>query len=246
LKCARDIEELIQTTTIGAIAGIIVEPILGVGGFVTPPEGWMQLAVDIVRKYGGIFLCDEVQTGFGRTGKMWGVDHDGVVPDVVTMAKGIANGYPISAIVTTAAIADAWKGGNIATFGGNPISCAAANATIDTIVDDRLVENSAAMGAILRHGLENLKAKYAVVGDVRGRGLMQGVELVRDEKARDRTPNVEAAVRLMEETKKRGLLIGRGGLHGNVLRVAPSLVIAKSDIEEALRILDESFAATRN
>jgi 4-aminobutyrate aminotransferase-like enzyme len=246
LKCARDIEELIQTTTIGAIAGIILEPVLGVGGFVTPPEGWMRLAVEIVRKYGGIFLCDEVQTGFGRTGKMWGVDHEDVQPDIVTMAKGIANGYPISAIVTSAAIADAWKGGNISTFGGNPISCAAANATIDTIVDERLVENSAAMGAVLRQGLDALKAKYAIVGDVRGRGLMQGVELVRDEKARDRTPNVEAAIRLMEETKKRGLLIGRGGLYGNVLRIAPSLVIAKSDIEEALRILDESLAAARN
>jgi 4-aminobutyrate aminotransferase-like enzyme len=244
LKCAKDIEDLIQTTTMGQVAGMIIEPIMGVGGFITPPEGWMKLATDIVRKYGGIFICDEVQTGFGRTGgKMWGVEHEGVQPDIMTMAKGIANGYPISAVVTTAPIADAWKGGNISTFGGNPISCAAANATIDQIEGDHLVENAAAMGKILREGLDALKAKYRVIGDVRGRGLMQGVELVKDEKAGDRTPGVEATLRLFEETKKRGLLLGRGGLNGNVLRVAPALVVGRADVEEALRILDESFAA---
>jgi 4-aminobutyrate aminotransferase-like enzyme len=244
LKCAKDIEELIQTTTMGAVAGIIIEPIMGVGGFITPPPGWMQLAVDIVRKYGGVFICDEVQTGFGRTGgKMWGVEHDGVEPDMMTMAKGIANGYPISAVLAKAPIADAWKGGNISTFGGNPISCAAANATIDQIEGDRLVENAAAMGKVLREGLEGLKAKYTVIGDVRGRGLMQGVELVNDEKKGDRAPAAEATLRLFEETKKRGMLIGRGGLNGNVLRVAPPLVVGRAEIDESLRILDESFAA---
>jgi 4-aminobutyrate aminotransferase-like enzyme len=228
----------------GQIAGIIVEPIMGVGGFITPPEGWLKLATDIARKYGGIFICDEVQTGFGRTGaKMWGVEHEGVQPDVMTMAKGIANGYPISAVITTAAIADAWKGGNISTFGGNPISCAAANATIDQIEGDGLVENAAVMGKVLREGLDALKAQYTVIGDVRGRGLMQGVELVRDEKRGDRTPSGEATLRLFEETKKRGLLLGRGGLYGNVIRVAPSLVVGRAEIEDALRILDESFAA---
>jgi 4-aminobutyrate aminotransferase-like enzyme len=244
VKCARDIEELIQTTTQGQVAGILIEPILGVGGFVTPPPGWMKVAVEIVRKYGGLFICDEVQTGFGRTGgKMWGVEHEGVQPDIVTMAKGIANGYPISAVVTTAPIADAWKGGNISTFGGNPICCTAANATIDQIVDDGLVENAGAMGKILREGLDRLKDKYTTIGDVRGRGLMLGVELVNDEKAGDRTPSLDATLRIFEETKKRGLLIGRGGLYGNVLRVAPPLIVSKAEVDEALRILDESFAA---
>jgi len=244
LKCAQDIEDLIQTTTVGQVAGAIFEPILGVGGFVTPPPGWMKLAVEIVKKYGGIFICDEVQTGFGRTGgKMWGIEHEGVEPDVMTMAKGIANGYPVSAVLTTAAIADAWKGGNISTFGGNTISCAAANATIDTIARDKLLQNGSAMGNVLREGLEALKAKYPGIGDVRGRGLMQGLELVRDEKAGDRTPSVETTLRLLEETKKRGLLIGRGGLYGNVLRVAPALIVPKAEIDEALKILDESFAA---
>jgi len=244
LKCAKDVEELIQTTTMGQIAGAMVEPILGVGGFITPPEGWMKEFVGIVRKYGGIFIADEVQTGFGRTGgKMWGIEHEGVAPDVMTMAKGIANGYPISAVLATSAIADAWKGGNISTFGGNPISSTAANATIEQIVDGKLADNAAAMGKILREGLDAMKAKYAVIGDVRGRGLMQGVELVKDEKKGDRTPNVDATLRLFEETKKRGLIIGRGGLFGNVLRIAPALIVGKAEIADALKILDDSFAA---
>jgi 4-aminobutyrate aminotransferase-like enzyme len=245
LRCATDVEELIQTTTTGHIAGAIVEPILGVGGFVTPPAGWMETFVRIVRKYGGVFIADEVQTGFGRTGKMWGVEHEGVRPDVMTMAKGIANGFPISAVLATPAIADSWKGGNISTFGGNPITSAAANATIEVIVRDQLADRAAATGAALREGLEGLKAKYTVIGDVRGRGLMQGVELVKDEKGGDRTPDTDATLRLFEETKKRGLLVGRGGLYGNVVRIAPPLVVGRGEIEDALRILDESFAALR-
>jgi alanine-glyoxylate transaminase / (R)-3-amino-2-methylpropionate-pyruvate transaminase len=243
LKCAQDIEELIRTTTIGEVAGLLVEPIFGVGGFITPPPGWMNLAVDIVRRHGGIFICDEVQTGFGRTGAMWGVNHEGLQPDVVTMAKGIANGYPISAVVTTAPIADSWRAGNISTFGGNPVACAAATATIDTIVEERLADNAASLGAVLRAGLDALKERYACIGDVRGRGFMQGVEIVRDEMAGDRTPAVDLTLRLFEETKKRGLLIGRGGLYGNVLRVAPPLVAGKAEIDGALAILDASFEA---
>jgi 4-aminobutyrate aminotransferase-like enzyme len=244
LKCADDVEELIQTTTTGQIAGALVEPIMGVGGFITPPEGWMKRFVEIIRKYGGVFISDEVQTGFGRTGgKMWGIEHEGVQPDIMTMAKGIANGYPISAVITTAPIADSWKGGNISTFGGNPISCAAANATIDQIVDDKLCDNAAAMGKVLREGLEALKTKYTVIGDVRGKGLMQGVELVKDEKGGDRTPAVETTGRLFEETKKRGMLVGRGGLYNNILRVAPPLGVGKRDIQDALQILDDSVAA---
>jgi alanine-glyoxylate transaminase / (R)-3-amino-2-methylpropionate-pyruvate transaminase len=242
IKCATDIEELIQTTTVGQVAGMIAEPILGVGGVIAPPEGWMKAAVEIVRRYGGIFICDEVQTGFGRTGRMWGVDGEGVEPDVVTMAKGIANGYPISAVVTTSAIAGAWAGGNISTFGGNPISCAAANATVDVIVEEGLADNSARLGSELKEGLEALKRRHRVIGDVRGRGLMLGIELVRDEPAGDRTPAVDATLRVLEETRGRGLLIGRGGLHGNVLRVAPPLILSRRDVDDALRILRESFA----
>lgn len=246
VKCARDIEELIQTTTTGSIAGFLAEPIMGVGGFIDAPEGYFKVAVEIIKKYGGLFICDEVQTGFGRTGgKMWGIEHHaGVKPDIMTMAKGIANGFPIAATLATIPVADSWKGGNISTFGGNPISTAAANATIDTIVQDNLVANAEKMGKVLRDGLDGLKRKYPkIVGDVRGKGLMQAIELVKDEPAKDRTPNVEATNRLFEETKQRGLLVGRGGLYTNVVRIAPALNIGKADIDEALRILDESLAA---
>ncbi len=246
VKCAQDIEDLIQTTTTGHIAGFLAEPIMGVGGFITAPDGYFKVAVDIVRKYGGIFIADEVQTGFGRTGgKMWGIEHHaGVEPDVMTMAKGIANGFPIAATIATVPVADSWKGGNISTFGGNPISATAANATIDAIVDQNLVSNAEAMGKVLRDGLVALQKKYPrAIGDVRGRGLMQAIELVKDETAKDRTPAPETATRLFAETKKRNLLIGRGGLQNNVIRIAPPLNVVKSDVEEALRILDQSFAA---
>ncbi|MBX3231541.1 MAG: aspartate aminotransferase family protein [Labilithrix sp.] len=246
MKCATDIEELIQTTTTGQIAGFLAEPIQGVGGFIVAPNGYFKVATDIVRKYGGLFICDEVQTGFGRTGgKMWGIEHhDGVEPDIMTMAKGIANGLPIGACLATVPVADTWKVGNIATYGGNPISTAAANATIDVIVEEKLTENATAMGGLLRQGLEALKKRFPkTIGDVRGKGLMQALELVKDETAKDRTPNVEATTRLFEETKKRGLLIGRGGLYGNVIRIAPALNVTKSEIDEGLKALEESLAA---
>ncbi|AKV02273.1 Gamma-aminobutyrate:alpha-ketoglutarate aminotransferase [Labilithrix luteola] len=245
-KCAKDIEELIQTTTTGQVAGFLAEPIQGVGGFIVAPDGYFKVAVDIVRNYGGLFICDEVQTGFGRTGsKMWGIEHhEGVEPDIMTMAKGIANGLPIGACLATVPVADSWKGGNISTFGGNPISTAAANATIDVIVEEKLTENAAIMGKYLREGLEALKRKYPkTIGDVRGKGLMQAIELVKDETQKDRTPDAASTSRLFEETKKRGLLIGRGGLWNNVVRIAPPLNVTQAEIEEALKSLDESFAA---
>jgi len=245
-KCATDIEELIQTTTTGEIAGFLAEPIQGVGGFVVAPDGYFKVATDIVKKYGGLFICDEVQTGFGRTGgKMWGIEHhDGVEPDIMTMAKGIANGMPIAACLATVPVADAWKAGNISTFGGNPVTTAAANATIDVIVDEKLADNATVMGKLLREGLEAMKRKYGrVIGDVRGKGLMQALELVKDETKKDRTPDPTSTARLFEETKKRGLLIGRGGLWGNVVRIAPPLNVTRAEIEEGIKALDDSFAA---
>ena len=245
-KCATDIEELIQTTTTGQIAGFLAEPIQGVGGFVVAPDGYFKVAVDIVKKYGGLFICDEVQTGFGRTGtKMWGIDHHaGVEPDIMTMAKGIANGLPIGACLATVPVADSWKAGNISTFGGNPISTAAANATIDVILDEKLTDNAEVMGKVLHEGLLAMKAKYKkTIGDVRGKGLMQAIELVKDETAKDRTPDAASTSRLFEETKKHGLLIGRGGLWGNVVRIAPPLNVTRAELDEGLAALDRSFAA---
>ena len=244
VACAQDVEELIQTTTTGQVAGILVEPIMGVGGFITPPQEYFVIVAEIVRKYGGIFISDEVQTGFGRTGQMWGIEQYGVVPDMITVAKGIANGLPLGAVITTAEIADSLTKNSISTFGGNPVSCAAAVATIDVILRDKLADNAQAMGAVLREGLVRLQQKYPkVIGEVRGMGLMQAIELVVDEPAGDRTPNPDAANQLMEQTKERGLLLGRGGLYSNVLRIAPALNITQDEVDEATGILDQSFAA---
>lgn len=244
VACAEDVKELISTTTTGSIAGILIEPIQGVGGFITPPKEYFKIIAEIIREHGGIFISDEIQTGFGRTGTMWGIEHYGVEPDIITMAKGIANGFPISAVITTNEIAASLTKNTISTFGGNPVSCVAAMKTIEIILRDKLAENSAEMGIILRNGLEALKEKYPkVIGDVRGMGLMQAIELVVDETKFDRTPNTQAGDQLLEETKKRGLLIGRGGLYGNAIRISPPMNINKNEIESALEILDDSFNA---
>ncbi|MBC8344873.1 MAG: aspartate aminotransferase family protein [Candidatus Marinimicrobia bacterium] len=244
VACAEDVDELIRTTTTGEIAGMIVEPIQGVGGFITPPKEYFTIVSEIVRKYGGIFISDEVQTGFGRTGKMWGIEHYEVEPDIMTMAKGIANGLPLAAVVATGDIADSIVKNTISTFGGNPVSCAASNKTIEIILRDNLAENAKNMGDILRKGLEEIQLKNPkITGDIRGMGLMQAIEFVMDEPAGDRTPNTRAADQLMEETKRRGLLIGRGGLSGNVMRISPTLNISQIDVENALEILSDSFAA---
>ena len=244
VACAKDLEELIRTTTTGQIAGFIAEPIQGVGGFITPPKEYFEIAVGIVRKYGGVFICDEVQTGFGRTGGTWfGISHWNVEPEIMTMAKGVANGMPLGVTIATPEIADSLKTLTISTFGGNPVSSAAANATLAVMEEIDAPKRAEEMGGRLRAGLDGLQKKYAkTIGDVRGMGLMQGLELVADETVQDRTPAPEKAVRLFEETKKRGLLIGKGGLYGNVIRISPPLVVSAGEVDDALKILDESLA----
>ncbi len=244
VKCAQDIEDLIRTTTTGRIAGFLAEPIQGVGGFVVPPKEYFEIAVNIVRKYGGLFICDEVQTGFGRTGKnMFGIDHWGGVPDIMTMAKGIANGRPLGATVTTDEVAGSMKGLSISTFGGNPVSCASAKATIGVIEENNLAAHSATVGRKLHEGLLALQQRYPVIGDVRGKGLMQAIELVADEPGGDRTPNAEVTGRLFEATRERGLIIGKGGLYGNVARIAPPMSVSAGQVDDALKIMGEAFAA---
>lgn len=245
VACAKDIEELIRTTTTGRIAGFLAEPIQGVGGFITPPPEYFEIAVGIVKKYGGVFICDEVQTGFGRTGgKWWGIEHWGVTPDIMTMAKGVANGLPLGVTIATPEIAASLKALTISTFGGNPVSCAAANATIQLIEEEDLAGNAERTGRFFREGLEELKRRFPRnIGDVRGMGLMQALELVEDEIAGNRTPAKALTNRVFEETKKRGLLIGKGGLEGNVFRISPALTVAPAEVREALEILQESLAA---
>lgn len=240
IACARDIEELIQTTTSGRLAAFLAEPILGVGGFITPPDEYFEIAVSIVREYGGLFICDEVQTGLGRTGRYWfGIEHYGVEPDILTTAKGIANGSPLSVAIAKPEIADQASGLSISTFGGNPVSCAAALATIEVMETEFSPGHVEEIGSHLREGLDALEEKYPLIGDVRGKGLMQGVEMVADRQTKE--PAKEAVNLLFEATRRRGLIIGKGGLYGNALRIAPPLSASKDDVDEALKILDHAF-----
>lgn len=242
VKCAQDVEEVIQTTTTGGkIAGFIAEPILGVGGFITPPKEYFGIVKGIVERYGGLFIADEVQTGWGRTGDKWcGIEHWDVVPDVMTFAKGMANGTPIGCTTTTPEIAKSFPGLTFATFGGNPVTAAAGAATIDYMKSHNLPRNAAVVGAYLRERLEALKEKYPVIGDVRGMGLMQALELVEDRKTK--APAPKAVLRVFEETRKRGVLIGKGGLWGNVIRIGPPLIATTSDMDELIAALDAAFA----
>jgi 4-aminobutyrate aminotransferase len=244
VACAQDIEQVIQTSTSGRIAGLLAEPIQGVGGFITPPKEYFKLAFNIVKQYGGDFIADEVQTGWGRTGHKWfGIEHWEVEPDIITAAKGLANGQPIGLTLARPEIADSFQGLTISTFGGNPVTATAARAVIDVIEEDDLKTNAAVVGGYFRGKLEELQQKYPLIGEVRGMGLLQALELVTDRKTKE--PAAAATASLMEEARKRGLLIGKGGMYGNVIRMSPPLNIAKADVDEAIRLLDESFAAVK-
>jgi 4-aminobutyrate aminotransferase-like enzyme len=246
LRCAKDVEELIQTTTNGEIAAFMAEPIQGVGGFVTPPKEYFQEVLRIARKYGGLFICDEVQTGCGRTGKTWcGIEHWGVQPDIMTFAKGLANGLPIGATIATPALADTLTGLSISTFGGNPVSCRGALATIDYIQKNGLARNAEIQGGRLRQGLEVLKKKYPSIGDVRGMGLMQALEVVDPASSDGKAPDPKKVVQVFEATRRSGLLIGKGGLYGNVIRLTPPLIVSAGEIDQALDVLDKGFAAAK-
>jgi len=242
LECARDVEELIQTSTSGQVAALLAEPIMGVGGFITPPKDYFKVVTEIVRRYGGIFICDEVQTGWGRTGDKWcGIEHWEVEPDVMTFAKGMANGAPIGCTTARPEIADKYPGLTFSTFGGNPVTSAAALATIRVIEENELPKNARVVGDYLRARLEELKDKYTVIGDVRGMGLMQAIECVKDRETKQ--PDPESVLRVFEETRRRGVLIGKGGLYGNVIRLGPPLIATKSDIDELIAALDGAFAS---
>jgi 4-aminobutyrate aminotransferase-like enzyme len=241
VKCAQDIEELIRTETTGAPAAFIAEPIQGAGGFITPPREYFEIAVGIVRKYGGVFICDEVQTGWGRTGDHWcGIEHFGVEPEIMTFAKSIASGFPVGATVATEEVAAAWKGLSLSTFGGNPISMAAVDATIEVMEREDTPRRSAERGRQLRQHLESFKEKYPFIGDVRGMGLMQALELVEDRNSREPSPAKTLA--LMEAAKRHGLLIGKGGLYGNVIRIAPSMLISRAEVDDGCQRLDQALA----
>jgi 4-aminobutyrate aminotransferase-like enzyme len=241
LACADDIEDVIMTTTTGKIAAFMAEPILGVGGFIVPPPGYFERAAEIARKHGGLFIADEVQTAWGRTGDKWfGIEHWDVEPDIITSAKGMGNGVPIGMTTATPEVADSYPGLTFSTFGGNPVSMAAALAVIKVIEDEDLRRNASIVGSYFREGLENLKEKYPVIGDVRGMGLMQALELVKDRETKEPAP--QAVLKVFEETKRRGVLIGKGGLYGNVIRTGIPLIANKGHVDELISALDAAFA----
>jgi 4-aminobutyrate aminotransferase len=241
--CTEDLREVIETTTAGDVACLIAEPIQGVGGFATPPDGLFAAFKEVLDSYGILLVSDEVQTGWGRTGEhFWGIQAHQVTPDAMTFAKGLGGGMAIGGVVARAELMDCLQANSISTFGGNPVATAAASATLDYIVAHDLQANAAARGARLRAGLEEVASRCPALGDVRGKGLMIGVELVRP----DGTPDAPAAGRVLEEAKARGLLIGKGGLYGNVLRLGPPMTVTAEEVDEALAALGEAITAADN
>ncbi|MFC9256900.1 aspartate aminotransferase family protein [Amycolatopsis thailandensis] len=237
--CVADLIDVLETGTSGDVACMIAEPIQGVGGFSSPPDGLFKAMKEVLDQYGILFISDEVQTGWGRTGEhYWGIQAHDVVPDAMTFAKGLGNGLAIGGLVARGDLVDCLTANSISTFGGNPVAMAGAAAVLDHIADHDLQANALARGNELLSGLR--ASGHPLIGDVRGKGLMIGVELVRPGGLE---PDSGAAARMMEETKARGLLIGKGGLHGNVLRIAPPMTLTADEAAEGLGIITDSLAA---
>ena len=241
-RYARDVEEVIATTSSGKPAAFFAETIQGAGGYIVPPPGYFKLVAEIIRKHGGLFIADEVQAGFGRTGDKWfGIEHWGVEPDIMVMAKAIASGFPVGATIARDEIAAAWQGKTISTFGGNPVAMTAMDATIEVMERENVPARSAERGRQLRAGLDTLGREYQWIGDVRGMGMMQALELV--ENRTSKTPNPAKAGALLEAAKKEGLLIGTGGLNGHVIRIAPQLLMSAAEIDDGLARLARACRA---
>ena len=239
--CTDDLRNIIETTTAGDVACMIAEPIQGVGGFAIPPDGFFSSMKKVLDEYGILLVSDEVQTGWGRTGEhFWGIDAHGVRPDILTFAKGIANGLPLAGVVARGDIMDSLTANSISTFGGNPLSAAAGLANLRYLLDHDLQGNAREVGGHLLRRLHALAEAIPAIGEVRGRGLMIGIELV--EPGGDR-PAPAAAAAAQERCRRYGVLVGRGGLYGNVLRIAPPLSITMDEAEEGLVALREALGA---
>lgn len=239
LACANEIETVIKTATSGQVAAMFAEPIQGNGGMITPPPGYFKRVKEILDHYGILLIIDEVQTGFGRTGKMFAIEHYGVEPDIMTMAKALANGTPVGAFIARAEVADKYTRPGASTLGGNPVTAAASLATLDVITKQNLPARAAELGLYLKNGLKQLQDKHPIIGDVRGLGLMLGAELV--------LPGNEPAISevdiILEKMKDRGFLVGKNGPNRNVLAFQPPLIITQSDLDHLLNNFDDVLSS---
>lgn len=242
LLCARDVEAVIESVTSGHPAAFIAEPVQGVGGFVVPPPEYFREVTAILDRHGIPFIADEVQTAWGRTGAAdFGFQAFGVEPDVVVFAKGLGNGIPIGGVIATDELASSIRSLSLSTFGGNPIATTAALANLNYILTNNLRENARVVGGYLMERLRELAERHAMIGDVRGMGLMVAVELVHERATKEPAPDL--AARVLDEAKARGLIVGKGGLFANTLRICPPLIVTKADVDAAIAALDEAFAA---
>ena len=239
MRCAEYLEDIIKLNTYGDVAAFVAETVLGEGGIISPPEPYFKRVKEILDHYSILLLIDEVQTGIVRTGKMFGIEHYGVEPDIMAVAKGIANGFPLSVFIAADEIADTFQPGeHLSTFGGNPVSCAASLATINFLERERIADKVMEKEKFLKGRLESIKVKYPIIGDVRGRGLMIGIELVKGDA---KTPAVDEANVVRKSCLEKGLLIGVGGILANVLRIQPPLVISDDQLDEAVAIIEKSL-----
>jgi 4-aminobutyrate aminotransferase len=240
MLCARSIKDVVEYCTSKGVAAFVAEPVMGEGGIIAPPKEYFKIVKEILDSYGILFIADEVQSGFGRTGKLFAIEHYDVEPDIMCMAKGIANGFPLGATIARTDIGNSFEpGDHLSTFGGNPVSAAAALANIEVMLRDELPRQAAEKGEYLMKRLNELKGHFPIIGDVRGKGLMIGVELVED-KIR-KTPAKSKTEKIRDLTREKGLLIGSGGSEGCVLRIQPPLVISKTQVDRALDILESCF-----
>ena len=245
IQCAKMIESIINFSTSRDVAAFMAETIQGVGGIVTPPDEYFQEVKKVLDKYDIPLLLDEVQTRLGQTGKMWGAEAYNVKPDIITMAKAIANGWPLSATLAKAEVADSLEAGDhYTTFGNNPVMCAAASATIDYVIENRLWESVAKMGKLLMKGLKEMESECEIVGEARGKGLMTGLEIVKDKKSKE--PGVEETDKIRKLCADEGLIVGKGGWWNNVIRIQPPMTIREEHVDRALETLGKAVEAVES
>lgn len=238
-ECAKAVETVIRYHTSGDVAAFLAEPVMGEGGIIVPPRNYFKKVKEVLDRHGILFIADEVQSGFGRTGKMFAIEHYGVEPDILCTAKGIADGFPLGGFTARPEIADSFQpGDHLSTFGGNPVSCAAALANIEFMQKNNLPQQSLEKGEYATGKLRQMQQRFPIIGDVRGLGLMIGIELIEDAK---KTPAAAKAEAVRSICLRDGLLVGVGGVFGNVIRLQPPLVITRAQLDQAIAVLEKAL-----